>query len=377
MRELDTEHQRGVALARAGRHDEALAVLLALAAKYPAHYPVERDIVVITAWKGDCRATVRRHWPIRDYPDPEPYYVIPVSSCMIEVGRLNEAIALLEDAQKRWPSDASLASAHAAAVSRRNARFLNAMGLEVSTDDSDQGNREWLWSARLTRKLADRTHVYARYSLSRSGSADLQEGEQDRVGVGIEYEFPFNLVLAQEFSGDVRRSGQGGSRTSVVFLPNDRWRFGATYTHFAEDIPLRAKAQLIEANHANIFTSFHTDDYRWSWDASASRYGFTDTNRRRNLFTAVGYAYELQPRREQRVYLEYYQSRNTLDTAVYFNPSRDKSLTVVHKTDFVFATRFRRHVDHLYLGVGRYEQQGFGSHGTWSIRYEQDYDFTD
>lgn len=375
--ELDSEHQRGVSLAREGRHDEALDVLTALLEKYPGNYPVERDIVVITAWKGDCRATVRRHWLIRDYPDPEPYYVIPVSECMIEVGRINEAITLLNETQKQWPSEISLASAYAAAVARRDSQYLNALGFEVSTNDSDQGKREWLWGARLTRKLADRTHVYARYSVSRSGFDDLQEGKQNRIGVGIEYEFPINLVVSQEFSGDIHRGGQGGSLTSVVFLPNDLWKLGASYTSFAEDIPLRAKAQLTEANHTNIFTDFHTGDYRWSWSASASRYDFSDTNRRRNLLTTLGYAYELESRREQRVLFEYYQSRNTLDNAVYFNPSRDKSLTLVHKTDFVLDTRFHRHVDHLYVSAGLYGQQGFGGHGTWGIRYEQDYDFTD
>lgn len=376
-RELDSEHRRGVALAREGRHNEALDVLMALSRKYPGNYPVERDIVVITAWKGDCRATVRRHWLIRDYPDPEPFYVIPVSECLITVGRAHEAIALLEAAQKRWPSDNSLASAHATAVARRDAQYLHALGFEVSTNDSDQGRREWLWGARLTRKLADRAHVYARYSISRSGFEELQQGKQNRLGVGVEYEFPVNLIVTQEFSGDIHRDGQGGSLTSVVFLPNDLWRFGAAYIRFAEDIPLRAKAQLTEADHTNVFADFHTKDYRWSWAGSTSRYDFSDTNQRRNLFTTVAYAYELEPRREQRVFLEYFQSRNTLDAAAYFNPPRDKSVSVVHRTDFVLNTRFRRHVDHLFLSVGTYDQQGFGSHGIWGIRYEQDYDFTD
>jgi hypothetical protein len=32
-------------------------------------------------------------------------------------------------------------------------------------------------------------------------------------------------------------------------------------------------------------------------------------------------------------------------------------------------------VDHLWLGVNAYSQEGFGTHGRWSVRYEQDYDF--
>jgi hypothetical protein len=71
-KELDSEHQRGVNLARKGQHDDGLMVLLALNKKYPDFYPLERDIVMITAWKGDCRAAARRYERIRDYPKPEP-----------------------------------------------------------------------------------------------------------------------------------------------------------------------------------------------------------------------------------------------------------------------------------------------------------------
>ena len=71
-RELDAEHRRGVELAREGYYDAGLAVLTALLGKYPGFYPLERDIVIVTAWKGDWRATVSRSAGIRAYPYPEP-----------------------------------------------------------------------------------------------------------------------------------------------------------------------------------------------------------------------------------------------------------------------------------------------------------------
>lgn len=374
---LDAEHQRGVNLAREGHYDDGLAVLTALLSKHPDYYPIQRDIVIITAWKGDCRAAVRRYERIRDYPDPEPYLILPVSECLIKIGRINEAIALLEEGQKNHPEDPGLPSAYASAQAKRSAQFLNELRLEVSTDTSDQGQREWILGSTVSHKLADRTDVYARYANTRSSYDQFQSGMLNRVGIGIDYEFLNNIVVTQELSKDVRRSGQGGSYTSVGYLPSDSWRFGASYTNFAEDLPLRAQSELIKAKRSILSTDFHTTDYRWSWNASGTRYDFSDTNRRTALFTSVGYAYELQPKREQRVFLEYYESANTLADTIYFNPSHDKSLSVVHKTDFVFDSRFRRHVDHLYLSVGLYDQEGFSRHGTWGVRYEQDYDFTD
>ncbi len=372
----DAEHRRGVEMARAGHYDDGLAVLHALLAKYPGYYPAERDIVIVTAWKGDCRAAVRRYEPIRNHPDPEPYLILPVSECLIKLGRLNEAVSLLDEGQKRWPDNRDLASAYASAQARRAAQPLNELRVELNTDTSDQGEREWLWNTTLSRQVADRTRLYARYAATRSDYAQYQSGKLNRVGLGLEYEFRIGLVVTQEFSGDVRRSGENGSFTSVVFLPNDLWRFGASHTNFAEDLPLRAKAQLIEAKRSIVFTDYHSPDYRWSWSATGARYDFSDSNRRRSLFTSLGYAYELQPRLEQRVFLEYYASDNTLANTIYYNPTRDKSLSLVHKTDFVFDSRFRRHVDHLYLSVGQYDEQGFPARGTWGVRYEQDYDFT-
>lgn len=251
---------------------------------------------------------------------------------------------------------------------------MNELRLEVNTNTSDQGKREWLWSGTLSRVLTDRIQVYLRYASSRSGYDQYQSGNTNRIGIGIRYEFLVNFILTQEFSGDIHRGGQNGSMTSLVYQPSDSWRFGLTHTNFAEDLPLRAKTQLIEANRSYGFVDFHTLDYRWSWFASGARYEFSDSNTRNAFFSSAGYAYELTPQREQRIYLEYYESSNTLADTVYFNPAHDQSITIVHKTDFVFNTRFRRHVDHLYLSAGQYSQRGFSTHGIWDMRYEQDYD---
>ena len=33
-------------------------------------------------------------------------------------------------------------------------------------------------------------------------------------------------------------------------------------------------------------------------------------------------------------------------------------------------------MDSLFLSLGSYWQEDYGSHGKWGVRYEQDYDFT-
>lgn len=113
--ELDAEHHRGIELARAGHHDEALALFGELLKKYPDYYPVERDIIIVTAWKGDCRAAVRAYERIRDYPNLEPYLILPVSECLTRLDRHDEALALLSEGKEHWPDDSPLLTAYATA----------------------------------------------------------------------------------------------------------------------------------------------------------------------------------------------------------------------------------------------------------------------
>jgi biofilm PGA synthesis protein PgaA len=115
----------------------------------------------------------------------------------------------------------------------------------------------------------------------------------------------------------------------------------------------------------------------WYGRGAINRYDFTDDNRRDTVYATAGYAYEMLPYREQRLYLEWYQSSNTREDAPYFNPSRDRNPGIVQRTDFVFDTRYKRHVDSLFLSAGAYSQAGFDTEARWGVRYEQDYDFDD
>jgi hypothetical protein len=193
--------------------------------------------------------------------------------------------------------------------------------------------------------------------------------------VGLRYRFDERLHLDQEFSADLGEPGQGGATTRVLFEPRDAWRFLAAYASFSETIPLRARAAGIDARQWTAEAAYERRDYRWESLASMNYFDFSDSNQRTAFYVTAGYAYEMRAHREQRLFLEWSQSRNTFDSAVYFNPARDNSLGLTHRTDFVYDSRYRRHVDHLWLSVNAYSQEGFGTHGRWAVRYEQDYEF--
>lgn len=380
-RNLEAQHLRAVELGRAGKYDSALLILDKLLQDFPDDYPLNRDRILITIWKGDCEGALRRFEQVRAHKHP-PYLIVPVSDCLLEQNRPKEAAALVLAGLARYPEDANLKHAFlkttlAVDAERPIDENRPAVAFEFITDESDQGLREWFSHLEGSMRVAERTRIYTRYRIARTDETGLAAGDYDRAGIGVRYRMNEQLLFDQEFSTDTKDSGKGGAATVLVYEPRDTWKLTARYTTFAEDLPLRARAAGVEGKHGEVATEYNSTDYIWYGLVTLNRYDLTDTNRRESLFGMLGYAFETLPYREQTLYGEAYGSRNTLADAPYFNPKRDSYLGLVHRTNFIFESRFKRHVDSLFLALGSYWQEDFGSHGKWGVRYEQDYDFNE
>jgi biofilm PGA synthesis protein PgaA len=374
------EHTRAVELGRAGRYDEALAILDRLLADFPTAYPLQRDATLITIWKGDCSGGLRRFEEIGGNSRIEPYLAVPVSDCLLAARRPREAMTVVVTSLRAFPDDPDLLYA------RQKAEIALRLDAGIGEDRplariafwndySDAGNREWWTRVEGAVPVYGRTQLYSRYTTSRARDRQYANGDTNRAGVGVRYRFNERWQIDQEFSTDVGRDADIDSDTRARFDPYDTWRLYAGYTTYAEDIPLRARAAAISADRADLATDYESTNYRWSGRASLAGYDFSDGNRRRSLYASGGYTYELIPQREQRLFVDWYESSNSLEGAPYFNPGHDRAIGVVHRTDFVYDTRFQRHVDHLYLVVNGYWQEGYGTKPRAWARFEQDYDF--
>ena len=378
-RELEAQHTRSVELGRAGKYDDALRILDKLLQDFPDNYPYNRDHVLITIWKGDCKMALRRFEQVRAHEHP-PYLITSVSDCFLEQNRPKEAATLVREGLNRYPEDANLKHALLKATLAVDAALpidedRPAVVFEFTTGESDQGQREWFSYLEGSARVAERTRIYARHRIARSDEAELGAGDYDRAGIGVRHRFNEQLLLDQEFSLDTKEPGKGGAATALVYEPRDTWKLTTRYTTFAEDLPLRARAEGVEGRQGEVGAEYNSTDYVWYGLVTLSRYDFTDTNRRESRFGMLGYTFEVLPYREQTLYGELYESRNTLDDAPYFNPKHDRSVGLVHRTNFIFESRFKRHVDSLFLALSSYWQEDFGAHGKWGMRYEQDYNF--
>jgi len=368
--------------ARAGDYGVAIDTLSGLLARAPDDYPLRRDLAVITHWKGDCPGALRWFENIRGDARNPPYLIAPMANCLRREQRPIESLALLEAGLARYPADPALIHERniaQVALQLDDGRYDNRSALRASflAADSDGDLREWLLRAEGSANLTPSLRAYARYLRSHADASAFDAGAVHRVGAGLRWRPNAQLLIDQGVSTDVRQGNRDGLHTRIEYQPYDPWKVSLGHDTYAEDISVRARAAGIEATRSDADLAYTGLNDVWTWSGILSRYDFSDSNRRDVLFTTLGYGYALRPQREHRVLVEWYRSRNSLANALYFNPSRDQSVALVHRTAFIFDTRFKRHVDSLSLSLGTYTQQGFGSNGIYGVAYEQDYDFDD
>ena len=371
----EAEHQRAVELAHNDQHDAALAILAKLMAAHPDNYPLRRDYVVVAAWKGDCDEAIKQYQPIKSRPDLESYLVVSVAECMNNLRYTDEAVSLVSKSLKNHPDDEDLKNSYQTLQHKIEMDKRAMIEASIGTNQSDAGIRETTASIRYSQYLAPSARWFARYFQATAHDKDFDTGDLNRMGLGIMYWINPKWYFEQEFSAEIVDNDRSGSTSTLIFYPTGLWQVRAQYATFAEDISLRANALDIYADHFLLGANFHTISYRWEWSGQYDNYHFSDDNDRESLYTSLGYAYELTPKREQRIILELSHSTNSLDNVVYFNPSSDTSITVTHKTSFVYDSKYDRHVDHLSFFAGQYDQQHYGSNPIYGIRYEQEYDF--
>lgn len=372
----DALHERAVNLARQEKYTESIAIFESLLRADPDNYPARRDYVIIATWMERCDIALKQYAKIASVPNQEVYLVGPVAQCLADAGESQKALDLLSEAHRRSGDDESQDTLRR--IKQRFALDRRAvLDAAAATSKSDADSREWFFSARLKRKINDRAAWYARFLHVRADDPAFETGDFHRLGAGVIYGMSAEATLIQDFAMEMDDGSAFGSTTTLVLTPYTLLQGQVEFATYAEDVPLRARAEDIEATRFAASANYHTADYRWDASGGVAFYDFTDDNRRSAVNGSLGYAFELAPRREQRLIGSVFHSRNTLDNTVYYNPGRDLTLTLTYKLDLVYESSFPRHVDHLYVHTGTYAQRGEVAHGIYGIRYEQDYDFNE
>ena len=219
---------------------------------------------------------------------------------------------------------------------------------------------------------------YRPFILGRLASAKFPEGNVSyrRYGAGLEYRRR-DLELTGEVTtgpGDYDKTGLGAR---LGWMPDDYWRFDLAADSYSNDIPLRARLNDIDGWSVSLNGGYRFHESR-RIDLFLQRIDFSDDNLRTGGSLTYMERLVTGPRYKLDGLIELSASQNTRDDAPYFNPSHDsyQGISVINEwlTSRRYTHAFRQRVT---LGIGNYNQSGFGSDSTWYARYEHDWELGD
>ena len=222
-----------------------------------------------------------------------------------------------------------------------------------------------------TRPLAERWRLLA------AAERELDEPEDDRLtrnryGAGVEGRWPditFELVAWSNHG----LLSHGGADASVRWQPDDHWTFDASAQAFSSATPLRAVQAGVRADAASVGATHAWSDMAVA-SASVTTLDFTDGNRRwEGTLDYAGVVVD-RPGLELVLRPALYASKNSLRDAPYFNPERDRAVSLTADLRHRLWRRYERSFGQRVIAtLGDYWQSGYGNDTVGSIEYQQVY----
>ncbi|HYU34746.1 MAG TPA: hypothetical protein VEW48_21565, partial [Thermoanaerobaculia bacterium] len=250
--------------------------------------------------------------------------------------------------------------------------------LEGRYDTSDRGLGESWSQLEVSAPLGTRARLAAGGYGSRSEDERYSRGDVREAYLGLSLRPGRWLSLSAEVmwdvSGDDLGRGPGGS-ARLALLPDDRWRVDLGYSQDAwRDLPLRARAAGIVADTFDAGLSY-TAGTRADARFGGGRSTLSDGNERTWGLAAAHLLAREGPFYRATFGAEVYASENSRSDVAYFSPSRDRSVSLTHRSEWVLANApGHRQSLSLLAHAGIYDQEGFDSGLVGGLWLESDWD---
>lgn len=198
------------------------------------------------------------------------------------------------------------------------------------------------------------------------------KGYRRRLGAGAEYRVR-DLRLAAEISDSYDSDSDLGVSVSGGWSLDDHWSFEGAVDSSSNDIPLQARIADVHGKSVRAGVTWRAHESR-SFGASLQTLDFSDGNRRNILAGSAFQRFVTGPVWKLDGTAALYASNNSATNVNYFNPEEDFGLDLTLIGEQRLWRRYERSLVHrLYLTLGNYRQQAFGSGETGAIRYEQEW----
>jgi biofilm PGA synthesis protein PgaA len=365
---------RAMAPLFANRPGEAWERLSTLSGRAPYHMEVRTDYASSMRARGWPRAAEEElRWILAVDPDNSGA-LGERAGALLEMRDYRNARSALAAAQAVAAEDGRVVRA-ARLLQVHEMRELIVDGTSGRSGGGPLGTRDYALEARLySSPLADNYRFFA-HTYNAEARYNNGVGQINRAGAGLEYRSPL-WIASGELAHDLDDSHTGAA-ASVAYTPSDYWTFRGAYATRSNETPLQARLAGVNARLGSVEAVWRAHESR-SASLSLAQMDFSDGNRRDSVLArwtervVAGPVYQLE------ITGALYASNNSLAGAPYFNPSRDFSPTVEFANQWIQWRRYTREFRHrVVVGLGSYQQQGFGTGPVASIRYEQEWDADD
>ncbi|MDH4220660.1 MAG: hypothetical protein OEW23_18020, partial [Candidatus Aminicenantes bacterium] len=363
---------RGWFIAYEERYREAEEYFWNLYERAPANTAIRTGLAHVYLWRGWPRKALRE-FRIIETVEPKNYKaLIGKSMALNEIASKEEARDLAEKLLITYPKDK-----HVKDLARQlEVDDMAELVMDFIYTKDEDGFEDIRAETTFSKPVSQRTTLFGSL-LWQQSSEDEQTEFYRRAGIGINHVFNSSWSLRQKFSINYDDGDDFGSFTLVNFSPNDYWNFSLSYDSFTTDVPLRTRVFGIEADKLEASITYRESEWR-NYRLLLTRMKFSDENKREQAMLNYEQGLFVKNDWKMRIFLELYMSRNSREDAPYFNPDHDLSLSVTHMTEqTLWRVPRRAFVHRLFLTIGTYMQSGFSNQATWSIRYQQNHDFSD
>lgn len=198
------------------------------------------------------------------------------------------------------------------------------------------------------------------------------KGYRRRLGAGAEYRVR-DLRLAAELSDSYDSDSDLGVSLTGSWALDDHWSLDAAADSSSNDIPLQARLADVQGTSLQAGVTWRVHESR-SFSASVQTLDFNDGNRRNIVTGSAFQRFVTGPVWKLDGAAALYASSNSAANVNYFNPDEDTGLDLTLIGEQRLWRRYDRNFVHrLFLALGTYRQQDFGSGEVGAIRYEQEW----
>jgi biofilm PGA synthesis protein PgaA len=381
--ELTAAIQRGWLLLFQDRTLAGQAYFEALFDRYPGDPRVREGLATAYLWQGRPRRGLRSveellARTLLDVPRVDnPAARISRAGALSALGALAAARREADDLVALYPENA-----HAQRLRRDlQIQLSPEVRLEGRYDTSDRGLGEAWSQLEMSVPLGTRARLAAGGYESRSEDERYSRGDVKEAHLGLSLRPGSWLSFAAEAAWDVSGGDRGRGPATAArlgLLPDDRWRADLGYAHDAwRDLPLRARAAGIVADTYDAGISYAAGT-RWEARLGGGRSELTDGNRRTWGLAATHLLVRQGPVYRATFGAEVYASGNRRSDVAYFSPSRDRSASLTHRSEWVVANApGHRHSFSLLAQAGVYAQEGFAAGAVGGLWLESDWDLSE